>query len=69
MLGQVLADQGPATTSGGWATLTPLINSATGQAYFDFDANSFPGIWTAPCILPNGNVVVSNRRGQVLLFG
>ncbi len=33
LLGQVLADQGPATTSGGWATLTPLINPDTGQPY------------------------------------
>jgi outer membrane protein assembly factor BamB len=44
------------------------LNAANGQPYFDYDAQAFPGIWTAPCILPNGSVVVSTRQGQVLLF-
>jgi len=32
-LSQVLQLQGPATPTGGWATLTPLINPETGQPY------------------------------------
>ena len=33
VLGQLIADQGPATPEGGWATQTPLINPATNQSY------------------------------------
>ena len=33
LLGQIIADQGPATPEGGWATQTPLINPATDQPY------------------------------------
>jgi hypothetical protein len=47
VLGQVLARQGAATTSGGWATLTPLIDPDTGQPYTNSHGqNQYLPVWS-----------------------
>jgi outer membrane protein assembly factor BamB len=44
------------------------LSAATGQPVFDYDAQVFPGIWTAPAIRPDGSLAVADRRGRVMLF-
>lgn len=47
VLGQAIAAQGPATTGGGWATQTPLINPDTGQiAVNSHGDNLYQPVWS-----------------------
>jgi hypothetical protein len=58
-LGEVLAAQGPATTAGGWATLTPLIDPDTGQPYKNsLGQNQYVPKWSNDTALLTGQAIV-----------
>src|SRR5438552_6293883 len=67
-LAQVLTAQGPATTSGGWATLTPLIDPTTKQPYKNSQGqNQYMPQWSqatakfaGQAIVPAGDTVADD---------